>query len=435
VSQEFGQFCRLLRKRMGLTQIQFASKASLSVRTVIYWETGEREPRSEEIAVALEALRATPAERDRAYLLLTSTRGIQLARQQIRVSAGSGRRSQALPDLGDLLVALRVRAGWTREQLAAQMQLKVSTITGWERTEHLPGDEVFVRLCDLLKALPEEREALITRRLTPTAQQTGDAWEELAARIDVFERDAKLRQTPLIDLQALALKRSIWLSARQRQEADLKHRYQHLAAHVDTIYGAWLIYQERNTEAGQCVHRALNLVGRNLGSCGFASFLLNTASCWATLNQGCNYDEGIYLLKRWLPGVADSQARTEIYCDLSYYAAAAGYREQSCQYLQLAQNNFVRATPKSDLRCYFKFTLARVMAHARRFEEALTALSDCCEAPGGISLFRDLIHAEILWQAQLRNEAHCAVQKLETDLQQHPSVLIARRTASLAAQL
>jgi transcriptional regulator with XRE-family HTH domain len=434
MSREFGQFCRALRKRTGLTQSRLAQKASLALRTIIYWETGEREPRSEELAVALAALAATPSESEQAYRLLTSARGVQLARQQIRTQSGGSGELRGLPDLGDLLVALRIRIGLSREELAAQMEVKVSTIAGWERTEHLPDDDNLVRLCVLLGALPEERVALLTRRLVPAPRETVGSLEELATRVEMFRDAVEMQGTLLIDLHGLALKREIGLAAARRQR-NSDQGYQRLAARVDTSYSVWLLHQNRMTEAEQCVQRALNLIRQEIGTCDFMPQLLNVASCCTVMKRNRDYDEGIQLLRHWLPGVTQPQWNALVYCDLSYYAAAAGHHMQALLWLQQAKNSIIRVTPEEELRYYYSVTLARVMAHTDRIDDALRALPDRCELQGQAVLFPTLIRAEIFWQAGLRTEAHDVLQDLYTDLDCYASPMIRGRADLLARQL
>jgi transcriptional regulator with XRE-family HTH domain len=426
MGSEFGQFCRTLRKRRGLTQIELAGKAALAVRTLIYWETGQREPRGEELSGVLQALNVTPAERDQAYLLLTSSHGIQLIRQRARTQTASNRTNGVLPDLGDLIAALRIRKGWPRERLAAQMQVKVSTVIGWERTQHLPNDENIDRMCAMLDAYPEERAALLTRRLSSPAPEQSPSLEVYAERVRAFVCDVDLQRSPLIDLHALALKKQLWFAAESHDHFNL------LAAHVETLHCAWLFYQTRTQEAGRCINRALNLVRPRLAECDFVPTMLNLASCHAVEKQGRRYDEGIELLRRWLPRVTRPDQLAPIYCDLAYYASAAGQHEAALNYLQHARNSIAPMMPTSELLSHFGITLARVLAQAGKVNQALEVFPNDPDLAGNKKLFRGCIRAEMLWKANLRSEAHDAVQDLYSELSRFSSPLIQKRVDRLA---
>src|SRR5579871_3078066 len=110
----------MLRRTKGLSQRELADSAQISLRAVSSWELGECEPRIPELLAAMQVLNATHAERASTIALLINIRSERLLRQE-SVPIVDAIESGTLPGLGDLLRAMRVRQGWTQEQLAAAM--------------------------------------------------------------------------------------------------------------------------------------------------------------------------------------------------------------------------------------------------------------------------------------------------------------------------
>ena len=62
VIKEFNERLKVLRKRAGLTQEEFANAVKVSMMTVCRWEWGQRAPRLEEIKRIAQALNVTDDE-------------------------------------------------------------------------------------------------------------------------------------------------------------------------------------------------------------------------------------------------------------------------------------------------------------------------------------------------------------------------------------
>ena len=116
IDKRFGVFIKDLRKRRGLSQRQLATVAQIAVRTLAYWESGERIPRSAELDSALLALHAAPHEKALAASLVAPPRGTRLVRRDTRQDD-----LLVAPGVGDLLRALRLRVGWSQTRLATEL--------------------------------------------------------------------------------------------------------------------------------------------------------------------------------------------------------------------------------------------------------------------------------------------------------------------------
>ncbi len=428
MESRFADFFRALRKQKFLSQKQLAERAALSLRTVVYWETGEREPRAEELKSALTALGATQVEREQAYLLQTTQRGIALVREKLRTDAISSTSNVPIPDLGDLLAALRVRAGWSRDQLAQRMQVNRSTVTRWERTEQLPTEENVNRLCTLLAAYPAERDALFTRRLLPQIPQAQASPDSYEMKVRSFCADVDQLQTPLIDLNALSLKRELYLAKKYSPHMEV------LIARIETYHGIWLVLQNRYGEAANCVDRALHLASMHIHTCDFLHTTLNVAACCAGAEPTDGPVKSLRLLRRWHTVVSAPKSRFSLYCDMAYYAGEAGYHDSALRFLQVAQCTMRDLPLEADDVRNYATTHARVLMRANRPGEALKFLPEVNE-PGYRNLFHTYLKATMLLDDGETNEAHRCIDYLCTNLERYPSRLFQQRVDRLAERL
>src|SRR5438067_2521649 len=81
------------------------------------------------------------------------------------------------------LRAMRLRQGWTQEQVAARVGVVRTTAAHWERGERLPSAEQTQALCYALGAHEEELLALTTGRFAGTPGPEPATWEEEEARL------------------------------------------------------------------------------------------------------------------------------------------------------------------------------------------------------------------------------------------------------------
>src|SRR5437016_2875076 len=126
-----GEFLRSLRKEEGLTLEQAARAAGIGRVTLNRWETGVHQPRLPELEALLGALRADPQRKRQALALMDAPRARKRTRAliaQIGERAGIG----PMPNGGDLLRAMRMRRGLSREAAAERIGVSTRTLRRWE---------------------------------------------------------------------------------------------------------------------------------------------------------------------------------------------------------------------------------------------------------------------------------------------------------------
>ena len=344
---DFGESFRRLRQGRDMTQRELSRRAGLSLRTISYWEAGTRLPRIPELENALRALCASPPERTRLMALSATPRGAQAARREaLDTEAGP------TPEIGDLLRAMRMRRGWTQERLAAELQTKRLTALRWETTKQFPSEENLERLCDALGAYPEERLALRERRLTTPLWTPEGSLEECVEATAHFRRQVDTLATPLIDLNALALKRRLRLLAGQAEEAL------RLLAIVELKHSGWLLAQNRLAESRRSVGRALNGAQENRPPAWFWANAVNIASLHAKTASGAN-DAAFAVVKQWQPRLSDNYAQTFLLSDMALYASFDKKAEEAKALLDAArQAQFLSGHAVSAE--YFKITESRI---------------------------------------------------------------------------
>ncbi len=261
MATHFTQGLRALRQTKKLTQSELARRSGIARRTLIYWEAGESQPRIPELQAVLRALAATAEETAHLISPLNTPRGRRLAETERTAihgedSGGAG--------IGDLLRAMRMRHGVTQTDLASKLQLNRQAVLRWESGQNRISAENLERLCGVLGIAPEERQALRDQRLVMphwdeaewhkvTVAEAAHLWQEMQRSHHILAPDYR-PQTPLFELQVLAMKRHLHLLNRQGAET---HR---LLARVETDYALWLHFQDRVPEARSGIHRAVRLV-------------------------------------------------------------------------------------------------------------------------------------------------------------------------------
>lgn len=368
-----GELLRTLRKNRGFSQEQLAVQARVTVRTLQYWEANQQQPRDVELESVLKALQTTPQDRARVYALLTEQRIVRLGANMTPGSDVPTSLLGPLPGIGDLLRALRVRRGWTQEQLAAEMQINRVTVIRWEATRMLPFEEDMQRLCLLLQAAPEEQAALQARRLSPSSwphQLTLEACrEQFELLLQIRSGDALLM--PLADLHMLALKRQLRFLLSQSSEALL------LLAKLETHHSWWLYMHGRTPEACAGNWRALNLTRWKRGTEEIWTPALNLLSAHAA-GGVCGPENAVRLLHPWLR-LLSASSRLYLLCDMALYAGLAQQPEEAASFLKQAQqtlHDFSKADQAKDwyYHWYYRMTHARVLLSGGRPYEALERL-------------------------------------------------------------
>ena len=396
----FAQGLRALRQKNGLTQSRLARRSGIARRTLAYWEAGDYLPRIPELKAALSALAATPEESARLINLLDTPRGLRLAEterttgkeedfdRQEEDFAGAG--------TGDLLRAMRMRHRMTQAELAAQLRINRQSVLRWEAGQNFISGESLERLCVVLGAAPEERRALREHRLIMpqyeeedwrkvTVEEAVHLWREMQRPHHNMVPDYR-PQTPLFELQVLAMKRHLHLHLQPAQET------RRLLAHIETDYASWLHFQDRVPEARARVHRAVRLVREETVPQDFWGEMFNLAASKGYVRTAkWNHSVSLHKMEEWLrlpPGFV----RTQQLCDMAYYAGAAGYRSKALVLMEQAARSMDRPEGVAAAETfYYRVTQERVKLLSGSDPEISEGLMAYC--PNDFQR----IHIALLW--------------------------------------
>jgi transcriptional regulator with XRE-family HTH domain len=234
----FGQFLQQLRKSRKAGVAPTARAAGLHRSTLHRWERGEALPRLWELDALLTTLEATPQQKKQALALMDAPRAQQQVQERINRIAES-LELQSLPHGGDLLRAMRLRRGWTLEEVASQVGISDRTLRRWEAGSIWPSVPQIHALCFALKAEEEEIVALTCGHLRFSSRHEPDgplSPEEMEAHIWAMDRRFNQGENRLAELELLTLKRQAWaLATRQergRRLLALAH-YIHARYHLN----------------------------------------------------------------------------------------------------------------------------------------------------------------------------------------------------------
>ena len=170
------------------------------------------------------------------------------------------------PHGGDLLRAMRLRRGLSREDAAPCLGVSAATLRRWERTETWPSTEQMQRLCFALGAKQEEALALTCGPFSPASPlpSTGNLTAKgLMERIERFARTLYEPPFGLKDLELLTLQAAAWALAARGAAS-------HCAlSEVYALNSQFLSYRDRHRETAAAAERYFDIVPRpSLERCG-----------------------------------------------------------------------------------------------------------------------------------------------------------------------
>ncbi len=254
-----------------------------------------------------------------------------------------------------------------------------------------------------------------------------DLYEEKVARLS----EAVLwPDNPLIDLQALLLKRELWPLTIQSEDAL------NLLVTVQLRHGLYLIEQNRKKEATSCLKHAFTLFQDRRGNHETARELINVAAPYVG-NGRSETENGMRVTQRWLSSFPDTQ-KAPLWCDIAIYAGSAGQHEYAAYCLQQAQK-FVPLSHDSAYisEQYFPFSQAKTLVKAKRPWEALDALSRLPATNGaaGSQVFQQLFMVEALIDVKEMAQAQRTLDAVQRHFEQYPQPLYMPYFSRLAARL
>lgn len=289
-----GDQLRQLRTARGLSLGALSVRCGVHKSTLSRWESGVQHPSIPELETTLAALDAPPETRQ-AILELLGAAGTPRARRLLQNQQRAEAQNAGLPTLllqdgmpggGALLRALRLRRGWSQEQLSAHLKRHKSAISLWERGDTWPRPEVLQELCQLLGATASETRALQTGGAGGTAQlpEFGELEQQFRTRVIPASESSDLY--PAMDLVFIALEASLWGHGLHLASvrALLPRVYAHHANYLRNL--------GRFVEGGSFAEKALALRGENPTSSGTKSSLSSSAASedWINLAVVCMAD-------------------------------------------------------------------------------------------------------------------------------------------------
>jgi len=417
-----------LRTAGGWTMGRLARQAGVSKAALSQWEAGSRLPRVAELEAVLDALGAPPSERALALASIDAPRALRRLRNP-GANAGLGPPSMA----GDLLRAMRVRKGWTQEQVAAQIGVVRNAVARWERGDRLPSAAQIQALCFALRAREDEFVALTCSRFVEPPNQESSAWDKQAEDLHwrlvwhhQLRSEADGGQT---DLEYILLEQRAWrLAAREERAKPVLARI--YAFHAEAMRN-----QERWSEVTALARRALELIPRQEGELD-SSLRAAIMMAVTAVNGGRRLApaRGVRLLTPFLVRCSDPAYTGWILSDLAEYMALDGRAEearrlaqQACQMAEQCENVMEPHMRQLDH--------ARVLLEAGDPEGALDAMPALAPTTSYAYVRRLLVLAEAHQQLGHLSEAHDWLQNARAAIESHGQTRLRSKADALAQKL
>ena len=320
----FGNRVKTLRRGRKMTQAQLAAKIGVTLRALVYWESDEHAPGSQELGSLAGALQLTKEERQALIVLLPTGKAGKLARV-MPVWADLA----PPPGTGDLIRALRWRKRFSPEQLAHALGVHRTTVLRWEASQAAPNEETRLRLCDVLGAFPAERAVLLASGSAAPwwneSLPTLDACREKTARL---ERDSMGQMDSLFDLRAHLLAGTLWnLSAHQPQARPM-------LAQAYAAHAAYSCLRGDDVAALDYSRRSLNLIREGAAPPEAAWYRAVWASNHALIHRApkTGAKHGLRQVREWLPQTRTSDTRAAFLLSATSCATQGGVLLEAREY-------------------------------------------------------------------------------------------------------
>jgi transcriptional regulator with XRE-family HTH domain len=300
---------------------------------------------------------------------IAAPRAIRQVRRETGVESSFNDQTLEPPVGGDLLRAMRWRAGLATAQVAERLGVRPSTVGRWERSEMLPPVERWELLFAVLKARPEERSAFLEGGwlLAPANDRGPVSLDELQQWHKELDREVMGGNRALMELRFLTWEARLWPWV-QRSEAaweELGHGY--------SRFSQWLFWDGRDAEAVRYANRSLAVAMRDgrprhgwLGPVHVHCMLLARA-------PGPGAARAMARLREWLPMARTPWEQALLYRDLATCAVGLGRPEAAIPYSAQACDAAERSGDANEIRMS-RLTHGEVLYAADRFREAVRFL-------------------------------------------------------------
>ena len=354
MAEPIGTLLWEMRTAKCLSLGQLARSAGLSKATLSQWETGKRVPRVPELETALEALQASAAQRARAFAGIEAPRALRHLRGQASTTGLT-----APPTAGDLLRAMRLRKGWTQEQVSAPLGVQRHTLARWEQGERMPSTEQLQALCYVLEAAEEELVALTTGRFADSPIAKSQDWDEVRESL----REHIHISYHLPELYYFLLEREAWEWATRKTEAraELAQLYAHHASFV-SLHARW-------QEVPLLAQKAIALLSHQAPNETFVRATIALAGSAVYSGHQIAPERGIQWLKPLMHSGVAPEYQAWILADIARYASLSGDVEASLSFSEAAKQRAEQCDNPSE-------------AFLRRVDQAWVHIQAGCCAEG-----------------------------------------------------
>jgi transcriptional regulator with XRE-family HTH domain len=374
-----------------------AAAAGISPAAVSKWESGAALPRMPELDAVLDALDCPEAARREAYARVNAPRALNRIKE---MSLPPGRHPVAPPALtsravwfpssGDLLRCLRLRRGLSQERVAEILKVRACTVSRWENGEMLLPERRRDACTVLLATSAEERTALQSVFLTlPEAEDSrATSRDALDQRAEGLHRDVIDGAADLMDLRFLSLEAQLF-------KQSVAAWSQYLLLKTLTWHAQWLMWQDRDREAGAMAQRVLSLLprhGKPDPRCFRAAQIY--ASQLVRGERTAHPGRGLRLLSEWLPQASWPHMEAWAHNIIANYYIDLGQREPALRYVQEANSAAERSGNRAALRnCHYDSAI--VLLKAGRIDDAHALLDTGYQRNVYHRLFETFVRAKV----------------------------------------
>jgi transcriptional regulator with XRE-family HTH domain len=375
MSEQVGTLLWEWRRAAGWSLSQLAQRAGVSKSALSQWETGLRQPRVPELEATLEALRVSASQRALAFSRIPAPRALRHLRPPATANHLGPR-----PSAGDLLRAMRLRGGWTQEQIALRVGVRQHTVARWERGERVPSSAEIQALCFALAAHEEELVGLTTGRFSEAPEEMPT---EPQAVLEAIHSPLHNSHAGLVDLRYLAMERALWQQAAQEESA------RPLLAEAYAVHAHYLSLYQRWEEVHKLAERAVALAPpHEPTSTHTLRAVIKLAE--ATVHGGRRVapEQGLHLLKAWLPRSSDADYTAWMLSDIGEYLVMSGESERA---VEMSEKALGVTNQEQEMRLMDHCRLLAVTGYPGKALDQLPALP---ERARGMFVYEALIRCE-----------------------------------------
>ncbi|MCW3097344.1 MAG: hypothetical protein JWL77_2962 [Chthonomonadaceae bacterium] len=390
-----------------------ARQAGLHRATLQRWESGEVQPRLSEMTTLLTALEANETQKHRALEMMEAPRAVRQISQEM-TEAAEQRGLPPLPHGGNLLHALRMRRGWSLEEIAARVQVTARTLRRWEKMEVWPSHEQLHQLCYALGVQEEEVVALTVGRFSQKPSAGKTSLEAIQERLDNLRAlEEEPGGYPLFELEFLYLQADIWPLA-MRSAAGKQMLITVSAFHAQSLSG-----RERLEEAGTVADRTLNLMAdRRKPTTSWIYPVMVSARASVYRGEHPAPKRGLERLRPWLGMAQWPEMRAWMLADMAKYLSLSGEPEAALPLVEQACRE-AEASGREGEVTLRRWDKANLLLQAGRPSEALAILEERTQMEDERPSDRidvSLLRAEAYARMDSLSVAHEWLQRALTDI-------------------